>query len=170
MRSENAGLPFKAEDGAVNIRLFEQHAGIVGQVTRREIVGAVHDDVVGLDDLDRVFARQARIMNDDFDARVDAVDGFLGRLRFGPADVGVGVKNLALQIGEIDVVEVNDAEFADAGCGQIHGDGRAESSRANTQDTRGTDFLLAGQTDFGKDQVPRVTADLIVAQLHKFKL
>src|SRR5207249_6772117 len=139
---------------------------IVSEVARREIVDAIHDDVVVLDDFDRIFARQARVMNDDFDAGVDAVDGFLDRLRFGPADVGVGVKNLALEIGEIDGVEINNAEFADAGGGQIHGDGRAESSRANAQDTGGTDFLLAGQTDFGQDQVPRVTADFVIAQLH----
>src|SRR6185369_14420510 len=163
MRGEDAGLTFKTKDGAVNIRLFEQHAGIVGQVARREIVRSINNDVVVLDDLDRVFAREARVMKDDVDPGVDAVDGFLRRLRFGPADVGVGVKDLALEIGVIDGIKINNAEFANAGGCQIHGDGRAEAARPDAEDARGTDLLLAGQTDFRKDQVPRVTANLVVA-------
>src|SRR2546430_8437271 len=65
-----------------------------------------------------------------FDAGIDGVDGFLGRLRFGTAHIGVCVQNLALEVREIDVVEVNDAEFADARGGEVHGDGRTESARA----------------------------------------
>ena len=163
MRRENAGLTFKTENGAVNVRFSEQHAGVVGQITRGEIVRAVHYDVVWLDNLKRVFAGESRVVEDDFDGGVDAVDGFFGRLRFGPAHVGVRVQNLALEIGEIHVVEVNNAELADASGGEIHGDGRAESARADTEDAGGADFLLAGQTDFGKNQVPRVTANLFVA-------
>ena len=86
---------------------------------------------------------------------------------FGPAHVGVRVQNLALQVGIIHGVEIHDAEFADAGGGEIHGDGRAETARADAQDAGGLDFLLAGQTDFGQNQVPRVAADFVIVQFHK---
>ena len=56
MRRKHAGLALKTENRAVNIRLFQQHAGVVGQVARREIVRAVHHDVVGADEVERVFA------------------------------------------------------------------------------------------------------------------
>src|SRR5690606_26793564 len=45
LRREDAGLPLEAEDAAVGVRLAEQHAGVVDQVARREVVGAVEDDV-----------------------------------------------------------------------------------------------------------------------------
>ena len=87
--------------------------------------------------------------------------------RLGPAHVGVGVQNLALEIGIIHRVEIHDAEFADAGGGEVHGDGRAEAAGADAQDAGALDFLLAGQADFGQNQVPRITADFVIVQFHK---
>ena len=54
MRGKNAGLAFEAEDGAIDVGFFEQDARVVCQVTRREIVRAVHDDVVLRQDIERV--------------------------------------------------------------------------------------------------------------------
>ena len=59
--------PFEAENRAVHIRLAEQHAGIVHQIARREIVRAVDDDVVVLEKIERVFAGQARLERIDLD-------------------------------------------------------------------------------------------------------
>ena len=108
----------------------------------------------------------ARVVEDDFAVRIDAVNGFLGRLRLGPAHVRVRVQDLALQVGIIHGVEIHDADFADAGGGEVHGDGRAEAARADAQHAGGADFLLAGQTDFGQNQVPRVAADFVIVQFH----
>ena len=66
MRRKHAGLAFETENRAIDIRLFEQHAGVVGQIARREIIRAVHDDVVGPDDVERVFGGDARVVDDDF--------------------------------------------------------------------------------------------------------
>ena len=101
--------------------------------------------------------------------RIDAVDGFLGGLGLGAAHVRVRVEDLPLQIGKIHGVEIHDADLADAGGGEIHGDGRAEAARADAQDAGGLDFLLAGQTDFGQNQMPRVAADFVIVQFHKSK-
>ena len=51
---EDAGLSFEAEDGAVGVGLADQDAGVVDEVARLEVVGAVGDDVVVLEDLERV--------------------------------------------------------------------------------------------------------------------
>ncbi len=80
VRGEHAGLAFEAEDGAVDVGLLQQHAGVVGEVARGEVVGAVHHDVVGADDLEGVLAGQAGVMQHDLDVRVEAVDGFPGGL------------------------------------------------------------------------------------------
>ena len=54
--SEHRGLPFEAENRAVDVRLVQQHAGVVHQIAGGEVVGAVDDDVVILEDLERVLA------------------------------------------------------------------------------------------------------------------
>ena len=46
LRREHRRLSFEPEDAAVRVRLAEQHARVVHEIARREIVGAVEDDVV----------------------------------------------------------------------------------------------------------------------------
>ena len=55
MRRKHAGLTFKTENRAVNIRLLKQHTGIVGKIARRKIIGAVHDDIVGPNQIEGIF-------------------------------------------------------------------------------------------------------------------
>ena len=54
---EDAGLALEAEDGAVGVGLAGEDAGVVDEVARLEVVGAVGDDVVVLEDLERVGRR-----------------------------------------------------------------------------------------------------------------
>ncbi len=105
-------------------------------------------------------------MDDDFHVRINAANRFLGRLGLRAAHVRVRVENLPLQIGIIHGVEIHDADLADAGGGEIHGDGRAKAARTDAQDAGGFDLLLPGQTDFGQNQMPRVTADFVIVQFH----
>ena len=83
--------------------------------------------------------RDARVVDDDFAMRIDAADRFLRGFGLGAAHVRVRVEDLALQIGKIHGVEIHDADFADAGGGEIHGDGRAETARADAQHAGGFD-------------------------------
>src|SRR5208282_5091667 len=167
VRRKHAGLAFESEDRAIDIWLLEQHAGVVGEIAGREIVRPVHDDVVGPDEVERIFRRDAGVVDYDFAIRIDAANGFLRGLRLGPAHVGVGVQNLALEVGIIHGIEIDDAYLADAGGGEVHGDWRAEAAGADAQDAGALDFLLACQTDFRQNQVPRVTADFVIVQFHK---
>ena len=166
MRREDAGHALETEDGAVDIRLLQQHTGVVGQIARRKIIRAIHDDVVRADEVERVFGRDARVVDNNFTMRIDAANGFPGRFSLGATHVGIRVENLALQIGIIHGVEIHDADLADAGGGEIHRDGRAKATRADAQNARGFDFLLPGQTDFGQNQMPRIPANLFIVQFH----
>src|SRR5262245_48154172 len=86
-RREYRRLAIEAKDAAVDVRLLEQHAGIVDQIARREVVGAVDDDVVGLEKLQGVGRAQPRLVEVELDFGIDGLELVFGRLQLGPAYV-----------------------------------------------------------------------------------
>ena len=71
---EDAGLAFEAEDGAVGVGLAGEDAGVVDQVAGLEVVGAVGDDVVVLEDFERVGAGEHGVVLDDVHEGVEALE------------------------------------------------------------------------------------------------
>ena len=71
------------------------------------------------------------------------------------------MQQLALEVGRVDHIEVDDADLADAGRGEVHGRGRAEAAGAQEQDAGVEELALAGAADLGEDQVPGVPGDLV---------
>ena len=147
--------------------LSEQHAGVVDQVARLEVVCAVGDDVVVLEDLERVGAGEHGVVLHDVHEGVQALEHDLGGVDLELADGGGGVDDLALQVAGVDGVEVDQAERADAGGGEIECERRAQAAGADAQDLGGLQLLLAFHADFGQDQVARVARDLFVGKLRK---
>ena len=96
---------------------------------------------------------------------VDLENPRLGRFDLGFADPAGAVDHLALQVGVIDHVEVDDADAANAGCGQVQQQRRTQAAGANAEDGRGFEPLLALHAHFRQDQVARKTGHLIGAQL-----
>ena len=162
--AEDGGLAFKPEDRAVDIGLAQQHAGVVDQIARREIVGAVDDDVVIAEQVEGVLAGQARLVGVDANRRDSAGQTFFGGLNLGPAHVGGGKRNLALQIGEVDDVEIDDSQPPHAGRGQIKPQRRAQSARADHQDFGLGELELPLHAHFGHDQVAAVALNLFFRQ------
>src|SRR5207247_5344757 len=113
-RHEHRRLAIEAEDAAVDVRLAQQNAGVVDEVARREVIGAVDDNVVRLQDVEGVGRGQLRLVEVDLHLRVDRLQAVLRRLELGSADVGRSVQHLTLQIAEVDDVEVDQAEAAEA--------------------------------------------------------
>ena len=105
-------------------------------------------------------------MNHHFTTGIDAVDRFFRRFGFGTPHIGSAMDDLPLQIGEIDFIEIEHAEFADAGGCQIHRDRRTQPAGADAKDAGGTNLLLAGHADFRQDAVSGVAANLFVIQFH----
>src|SRR5262249_60822956 len=118
-RMKHRRLAVEAKDAAVHVRLLEQHAHIVDEVARREVVGAVDDYVVGPTEIHRVGTCDPRLIEIELHLRVDGAAAFLGGLQLGPADVGRSVQDLSLEIAEIDDVEIDKPDAANAGGGEV---------------------------------------------------
>ena len=84
---------------------------------------------------------------------------------FDAADIRRAVNDLPLQVAEVDDVEIDDAERADAGGGEIHRRRRAEPARADAQHLGGLQLALPLDADLRHDQVPAVALDLVARQL-----
>src|SRR5689334_7601533 len=77
------------------------------------------------------------------------------------------MRNLALEIGETDGVEIDDAELADAGRGEIEQDRAAEPARADNQHPRRPELRLAGAAHFAQHNMAGVALNFLVAQAHE---
>ena len=166
VRGQDAGLALEAEDGAVDVGFLEEHAGIVDQVAGREIVAAIGHEVVGSNEFEGIPAGQAGGVQEDFDVRIEAGEGVAGRFGLGAAEVRGAMKDLALKIGEVHLVEIHQAQLADTGRRQVEGDGGAEATGAEAKDAGGANFLLAFEADFGQAEVTRVTAQFVIVEFH----
>ncbi len=165
LRPEDAELAVEAVDRAPHVGLALQHAGVVDQVAGGEVVGAVDHQVVAADQLAGVLGVKAGLVEDDLDVGVDLGNLVGGALQLRPADVGGAVDDLALQVGGVDHVEVDQAELPDPGGGQVHGVGGAEPAGADQQHPGVAQPQLPVHGHVGDDQVPRVAEDLVAGQL-----
>src|SRR6266540_3002154 len=162
---EHARLTVEAVDRAPDVGLALEHAGVVDEVARGEVVRAVDHQVVGADDLAGVVRGQPGLVQGDLDVGVDLTDLVAGALQLGPADVGGAVDDLALQVGGVDLIEVHQADVAYSGRGQVHRVGRAEAAGADQQDVGLLQPLLAVHGHVGNDEMARVAEDLVPREL-----
>jgi hypothetical protein len=161
---KHAGLAFEAKDRTVNIGLAGEHAGIVDQITRGEVVGAVGDDVELAKYFQSVLAGQPGLERAQFQKRVDRFELLTGGVELLAPYICRAVDDLALQVGVIHHVEVHDAECAHARSRQIESQRRAQPARANTQHPRCLQLLLPFHADLGHDEMARVAQDFVVGQ------
>ena len=70
--------------------------------------------------------------------------------------VGLVEENLALEVGGLDEVAVDEGEGADAGAGEQRGGGSARGSAADDGDVGGGESLLAGGADAGEENLAGV--------------
>ena len=76
--------------------------------------------------------------------------------------------DLAVQVGEVDRVEIHHADMPHARRRQIGEDRCTEPTRANHDDPRRLQLLLTFQRDLGHDEMTTVTADLFIGKGHVF--
>ena len=136
----------------------------LSRYARREVVGAVDDHVVAGDDVDDVGGRQPRVVGDDVDVGVEHRQRLLGRVDLAVADAVDVVQDLALQVGGVDLVHVDDADRADAGGGEVERGRRAEPAGTEQQHLRVEQLLLALDADLGQQQVALVAVHLLGGQ------
>ena len=153
-----------AESGG-HQRLLGEIAGIGDEIARGEIIGAVGDDVVIADQLERVRRRQPDIVLRDRDMGIELVDRRRCGGGFRRADIGRAVDHLALQIRQRHDVVIDDAEGTDAGGRQIKQHRRAETAGADHEHARPTQCGLTRPADLAQDDVARVTLKFVGTQL-----
>jgi len=135
-------------------------------VARGEVVRAVENDIVFRDQLlDNLIAFDARRDLDDFNLRVDGVESRACRFDFPRADRVGAIQDLALQVGEIDLVGVGQRQPADARRGEIEGRRAAEAAGADDQRGCRAQPFLPLDADLGEQDVPAVAEELLVVQL-----
>ncbi|SLF00733.1 Uncharacterised protein [Mycobacteroides abscessus subsp. massiliense] len=143
---------------------MRKHRGIVDQVTRREVVGTVKDQVVLLKELDRIFRIQTQLMQPHLDQRVDLQHRIARALRLGPADIGLAVDDLALQVGLVDHIELDDADGADTRSGQVQQRRGSQPAGADDEHLGVLEAFLPVHTQVGNDQMPAVPGDFFAGQ------
>ena len=108
---EHADLSLETMHRAVYQRLAELHAGVVEQVARREVVGAVDDDIDAVQQAFDIAAGDALGDGLDAGARIERASASpAAESTFGIADARVGVQDLPLQVAAVDDVVVGDAQ------------------------------------------------------------
>ena len=134
---------------------------VVDEVARGEVVGAVDDHVVAVDDVEHVVGAEADVVRDHVDVGVQLGEGLLRRVDLALADAVHVVQDLALQVRRVDDVHVDDAERADARSREVERGGRAEAARTEQQHAALEQLLLAGLADLGKEDVAAVAVALL---------
>ena len=71
LRVEHGDHALEPEDRAVHHRDAELHRGVVDQEPGGEVVGAVDDGVVALEDVHHVVGAEAHVVGDDVDVGVE---------------------------------------------------------------------------------------------------
>ena len=142
-------------------RLAQLQRRVVDQVARREVVRAVDDDVVVLDDVEDVRRLEPRLVPDHLHVRVQLGDRDARRIDLGhPHPIG-RVQDLPLQVRRVDDVVVDEPDRTDAGRRQVEPRRRAQPARAEAQHLRLQQLRLPRLTDLGQHGVARIAQALV---------
>jgi len=137
-------------------------AGPVHRMPGAEVVAAV-DHHIGLGDQPReqriVGAQPMRL---DADVRIDAAHRLGRRFDLGHAHPRRVVDDLALEIGEIDLVVVDQRDAADPGRGEIEQHRRTEPAGTDHQRMARADARLAVDAELFEQDVARIAQQVLV--------
>ena len=162
-RVEHRRLAVEAEDAAVDVRLAQQHAGVVDQVARREIVGAVDDDVVGLEDVEALADVSATSCRSIAHVGVDGAAGGRGASRsFGRPTSGVPCSTWRWRLLKSTTSKSTRPMRPTPAAARYRPSGEPSPPAADEQHLAGFELLLPLHADFGHDQVAAVAEHLVL--------
>ena len=116
---EHHDLSFESLHGPVDVGGPGEDAGVVHRVASHEVVRTVDDDVVSLHQVHRVVRVQRHVDGGQLEIGVERLQAFGRRLDLGSPLVSGIVEDLALQVRDIDLVELDQREVPDPGCRQV---------------------------------------------------
>ena len=109
-------------------------------------------------------------MGRDCHPRVQGLQGFGRRRRFGAAHIAGLEQDLALQVGQADRVVIHQAQHAHPRCGQIERQGAAQPARADNQYPCSMNFGLADAANLPQHNVAGIALQFFVAQGHDLNI
>jgi hypothetical protein len=133
-------------------------------VARGEVVRAVEDDVDVGDEVEQLLLVQLLLQCGNGDFRVERAQSGARFVDLRRADALRVVEDLALQVGEVDLVRIGEGQLAESACGQVERRGAAEAAGADDQRARPAQPLLTFYPDLGKKDVAAVAEELRVVQ------
>ena len=165
--AEQSNLDLELRGRGRNQRTLKVYASLVDEQSGGEIIGAVDDEVVVLQQTCCIAAIDPDRLLADLDKRVERAGEFGCSLRFRLAALVVTIDQLPLQVRALDLIVVDDRQPADAGCGKCRGYGTADRSGTHDRDPSSLEAMLADSSDLGKNDLPSVTIEFLVAQHHR---
>jgi hypothetical protein len=99
---------------------------------------------------------QSFLQGSDLNVGIDGIERRAGGVDLHCADRVAAVQDLALQVGEVDLVGVGERQAPDAGGGQVEGRGAAEAARADNQNVRRAQPLLPLDPDLGEQDMAAI--------------
>ncbi|MNQ75707.1 hypothetical protein D3C85_905110 [compost metagenome] len=163
-RIEHRQLAFQANRRTGHQRLASGHAGGVHRAAGGEVVAAVDHHVDRRHRGGQAVGVQRLAQRLQRDMRVERGETRHGRIDLGLADAGRVVDHLALQVGQIDRIEVGQLQLADPGRGQVQRHRRAETTEADDQHAALLEPQLAVDVDLGQEDLPAVAQQFVVTQ------
>ena len=90
---------------------------------------------------------------------------FTRDIHLRPADVAGAEQDLAVNIGDVNCVIVNDRDFAHAGGGELLHERAAQAPGTDDEDVRAVQRFLLGNTEARKQGLPGDALELFAGQL-----
>ena len=109
--------------------------------------------------------RQPLVDRNDRDVRIERIERAARGVDLHRADSFTPVQDLPLEIGEVDLVGIDQREAADAGRGEVERCRTAQPARADDQRVGGAQLLLSLDPDLRQQNVPAVAEKLLVVQV-----
>src|SRR6185369_17211376 len=100
------------------------------------------------------------------DVGVQRLNLVFARKDFGAAYVRRIVQYLAVKIGHVHHIAIDEADCADTGCGQIECRRRTKTSRAYEEDLGLGNLLLSLATDLRQKNMSAITVNLVFSKFH----
>eukprot|EP00968_Pinguiococcus_pyrenoidosus_P018066 scaffold1850_cov194-Pinguiococcus_pyrenoidosus.AAC.26 len=164
---EDGCLSLEAQDGRVAHGLLQDARGVVHEVSRGEVVGSVDDDVVVLEDSQRICRRQHLAMLHHLAERIEIPHPSRGRGALALADAGAAMDHLPLQVAGLHHISIDDSQRPHARCRQVQQGRRPQASRAHAGHPSALEAPLPLHAHVPQDEVSGVPGDLRMVQLRQ---
>jgi len=156
--SNGEGNAVSGDGGGVNPGTTRGDSKIVHEQARFKIVGAVEDQVEAGEQFGSV--ARGEVGDEAFDGNrgIDGAQLAFGGRRFRKSGLRIGFveEGLALEIGRLDKIAVENSDATDASANQQRGRGRTNRATADNNGAGSQEPLLARSTDAGKEHLTRV--------------